>query len=124
MRHDFTTHLSVAAAAARFIEVLEAKGLTLFAHIDHQAAAEKAGLSLAATQVVIYGNPKIGTPLMQQSPSLALDLPLKVLFAEQNGQTHIIFEESASLLARHDISPETGVDLAKGEALIFATFAT
>ncbi|MBC6432145.1 DUF302 domain-containing protein [Nostoc sp. HG1] len=63
----------------RFAAILQAKGITIFARIDQQAEAEKVGLSLCPTQLLLFGSPKAGTPLMVAEPTIALDLPLKVL---------------------------------------------
>jgi uncharacterized protein (DUF302 family) len=70
---------SVTETIDRLAAVLEAKGITIFARIDQQAEAEKVGLSLRPTQLLLFGSPKAGTPLMVASPTIALDLPLKVL---------------------------------------------
>jgi uncharacterized protein (DUF302 family) len=63
----------------RLEAIIAQKGLTLFAHIDHSGEAEKVGLTMQPTQLVLFGSPKSGTPLMVASPSLAIDLPLKAL---------------------------------------------
>jgi uncharacterized protein (DUF302 family) len=70
---------SVTETIDRLEAVLQAKGITIFARIDQQAEAEKAGLSLRPTQLLLFGSPKAGTPLMVAEPTIALDLPLKVL---------------------------------------------
>jgi uncharacterized protein (DUF302 family) len=70
---------SVSETMDRFEAVLQAKGIAIFARIDQQAEAEKVGLSLRPTQLLLFGNPKAGTPLMMAEPTIALDLPLKVL---------------------------------------------
>ncbi len=73
---------SLSEAIDRLAAVLQAKGITIFARIDQQAEAEKVGLSLRPTQLLLFGNPKAGTPLMVAEPTIALDLPLKVLLWE------------------------------------------
>ncbi|MEH2411696.1 DUF302 domain-containing protein [Nostoc sp.] len=70
---------SVLATIDRLAAVLQAKGITIFARIDQQAEAEKVGLSLRPTQLLLFGNPQAGTPLMVAEPTIALDLPLKAL---------------------------------------------
>jgi uncharacterized protein (DUF302 family) len=70
---------SVPTTIDRLEAVLLAKGITIFARIDQQAEAEKVGLSLPRTQLLLFGNPKAGTPLMVAEPTIALDLPLKAL---------------------------------------------
>ena len=67
--------------------ILKSKGVTLFALIDHSGEAEKAGMKMPPTKLLIFGNPKGGTPLMLASPSAALDLPLKILVAEDFART-------------------------------------
>lgn len=70
---------SVPETIDRLAVILQAKSITIFARIDQQAEAEKVGLSLCPTQLLLFGNPKAGTPLMVAEPTIALDLPLKVL---------------------------------------------
>lgn len=91
--HDFPTTLQ------RLRDGLSAKGLTLFATIDHRAEAEKLGLNLQPATVLIFGNPAVGTPLMRARPALALELPLKVLITEEDGQTRVYFHRPRDLLA-------------------------
>jgi uncharacterized protein (DUF302 family) len=70
----------------RLLEAIESRGLTVFARIDHAAAAREAGLELADEQVVLFGNPRAGTPLMQGDPRIGVELPLRVLvWAGENG---------------------------------------
>ena len=66
--------------------ILQSKGVTLFALIDHSGEAEKAGLKMPPTKLLIFGNPKAGTPLMLAAPSAAIDLPLKILVAEDSAR--------------------------------------
>ena len=83
---------------------LESKGMTIFGRIDHTANAEKAGLSLRTTQVLLFGNPKLGTPLMNCAQSVALDLPQKMLaWEDEAGKTHLGWNDPAYLKARHSI---------------------
>src|SRR3972149_2702274 len=70
---------SVPETMDRMITVLRSRGMTVFARIDHAAEAEKAGLKLRPTQLLIFGNPKGGTPLMVAAPTVAIDLPFKAL---------------------------------------------
>ena len=84
--------------------MLQAKGVTLFAVIDHGGEAEKAGLKMPPTKVLIFGNPKGGTPLMLAAPSVAIDLPLKILVAEaSNGRVSISYNAPEYLQQRHHI---------------------
>lgn len=83
---------------------LESKGMTIFGRIDHAANAEKAGLNLRPTQVLLFGNPKLGTPLMNCARSVALDLPQKMLaWEDEAGITHLGWNAPAYLKARHSI---------------------
>jgi len=70
---------SVTESIDRLVTILQSKGITIFARIDQQVEAEKVGLSLRPTQLLLFGNPQAGTPLMVAEPTIALDLPLKVV---------------------------------------------
>ncbi|MGH2882015.1 MAG: DUF302 domain-containing protein [Solirubrobacteraceae bacterium] len=104
--------LSVEDTVARFSDVLSAKGVKLFAVIDHSGEAENAGLELRDTKVVIFGAPKAGTPVMQAVPVAALDLPLKVLVWDDEGQTKLTYSSPAALAARYGLSDELAARLA------------
>ena len=87
--------------------VLKLKGVSLFAKIDHSGEAEKAGLKMRPTQLLIFGNPKGGTPVMLASPSAAIDLPLKALVAEDdNGKVTVTFNNPAYLQTRHGVKDD------------------
>lgn len=87
--------------------ILQSKGVKLFALIDHSGEAEKVGLKMPPTKLLIFGNPKGGTPLMLAAPSAAIDLPLKILIAEDSqGKVWISYNSSEYLKARHDL-PQT-----------------
>jgi len=113
---------SVDQTVDRLKSVLAAKGVTVFALIDHSGEAEKAGLKLRPTKLLIFGNPKAGTPLMLAAPSSALDLPLKILVAEDtSGRVWVSYNAPAYLQQRHnlpeDLLPSIGVIAAlAGEA--------
>ncbi len=95
------------------------KGLTVFATIDHSGAAKAAGLDMLPTQVIIYGNPRGGTPLMQKAPALALQLPLKVLIAEsEDGKVHVRFSKADFLATSIGENAELTSGLSKVEKLI------
>lgn len=84
--------------------MLQAKGVTLFALVDHSGEAEKAGLKMPNTKLLIFGNPKGGTPLMVASPSAAIDLPLKILIREDAaGKVWISYNAPAYLAQRHGL---------------------
>ncbi|WP_421862313.1 DUF302 domain-containing protein [Motiliproteus sp.] len=95
---------SVKETADRFESILNNKGLTIFTRINHSQNAAKVDLELAPTEVVIFGNPKVGTPLMQCAASAAIDLPQKALFwQDQQGQVWLSYNDPAYLKKRHDI---------------------
>lgn len=95
------------------------KGMQVFAVIDHSGEAAKVGLKMPATKVVIFGSPKAGTPLMLAAPSLAIDLPLKALVAEDaNGETLVTYNDPAYLKERHGVPDDLIKNLAGAGALI------
>lgn len=79
---NLTSHHSVDETAERLKGILQAQGVMLFAIIDHSGEAEKAGMNMPPTKLLIFGNPKSGTPLMLAAPRSAIDLPLKILVGE------------------------------------------
>ena len=84
--------------------VLEEKGLTIFADIDHSAGASRAGLELRPTRILIFGNPKLGTPLMDAAATTAIDLPQKALaYRDDEGKVWLVYNDPAWLKARHGI---------------------
>jgi len=100
------SNYSVEETVARLKSILEAKGVKLFTIVDHSGEANSAGLKMPNTKLLIFGNPKAGTPLMLASPSAALDLPLKILIAEDSGgKVWISYNAPAYLLARHRLPP-------------------
>jgi uncharacterized protein (DUF302 family) len=85
--------------------LLAQKGIEVFAHIDHAAAARKAGLSLRPTQVLIFGNPKAGTPLMQGRQTIGLDLPLRILIWEdEEGKVWLTYRRVEDLARRYHVA--------------------
>ena len=93
---------SVEETESRFKKILEAKGLNLFATVDHAQNASGADLELRPTRVVIFGNPKIGTPLMQCQQTIAIDLPQKVLIWEdEQGNVQLAYNDPQYLGGRH-----------------------
>jgi uncharacterized protein (DUF302 family)/uncharacterized membrane protein YidH (DUF202 family) len=110
--------LSVDATVARLQAILQAKGVKLFTIVDHSGEAANAGLKMPNTKLLIFGNPKAGTPLMLASPSVALDLPLKILVAEDaDGKVWVSYNASAYLQARHNLPPELLPNIAVIETL-------
>jgi len=98
---------SVDEAVVKLLQLLKAGGVTLFALIDHSGEAEKVGLKMRPTKLLIFGNPKGGTPLMQAVPSIAIDLPLKILVWEDAAAKVWISYNTAEYFAeRHHLPPE------------------
>ena len=113
---------SVSDSIKRVQEALLAKGLTVFTVIDHQKAAQQHSLEMPAASVIIFGNPKVGTPMMVQSPTLAIDLPSKVLVWEDSqGNVYASMNTAAWMAQRHHLPPEVLAPLAGLEKLIPAT---
>jgi uncharacterized protein (DUF302 family) len=95
---------SVSETLARLESIVQAKGLTILARIDHSGDAAKAGLKMQPTQLLIFGNPKSGTPLMIASPSIAIDLPLKALvWQDENENVWLSYNNPGYLKERHAI---------------------
>ncbi len=95
---------SVSETLARLETIVQAKGLTILARIDHSGDAAKAGLKMQPTQLLIFGNPKSGTPLMIASPSIAIDLPLKALvWQDENENVWLSYNSPSYLKERHAI---------------------
>jgi uncharacterized protein (DUF302 family) len=106
---------SVDETVAKLKSMLQAKGVKLFIVIDHSGEAAKAGLKMPNTKLLIFGNPKGGTPLMLAAPSVAIDLPLKILVAEDGqGKVWISYNSPEYLKERHGL-PE---DLMKNIAVV------
>ncbi|WP_319420739.1 DUF302 domain-containing protein [Pleurocapsa sp. FMAR1] len=96
---------SVAETTDRLEKIIKEKGLTLFSRIDHSANAKKVGEELKPTQLLIFGNPQVGTPLMKCSATTAIDLPQKILvLQDDNNQTQVIYNSSEYLQQRHNIN--------------------
>jgi len=93
---------------ARLEAAVTAKGMTVFAHIDHAAAAAKVGMKLRATDLLIFGSPKGGTPAMQSVQTIGIDLPLKALvWQDASGSTWLSYNDPAWLAQRHRLGSET-----------------
>jgi uncharacterized protein (DUF302 family) len=96
---------SVSETLARLESLLKTTGLAIFCRIDHSGEAEKAGLKMNPTQLVIFGSPKAGTALMVESPTLAIDLPLKALVSEDAaGKVWVSYNSPEYLKTRHNIA--------------------
>jgi len=113
---------SVDETVAKIKSILQAKGVTLFALVDHSGEAEKVGLKMRNTKLLIFGNPKGGTPLMIASPSIAIDLPLKILVAEDaDGTVWVSYNSASYLKARHNLPDQFLPALASVESLAAAS---
>ena len=98
--------------------LLAEKNIKLFVLVDHSGEASAAGLHMPNTKLLLFGNPKAGTPVMLSAPSTALDLPLKILLAQEpDGTTQVSWNDAAWLQQRHDFSPDLIANLAAVEAL-------
>jgi uncharacterized protein (DUF302 family) len=103
---------SVVGTVERLTELVGAKGMKLFAVIDQRAEAEQAGLQLRETVLVLFGSPAAGTPVMEAAPLAALDLPLKALIWDDEGQTKVSYTAPEALAARYGLTPELAARLA------------
>ena len=111
----FSVEETIRRLQAAFVE----KGLQVFALIDHSGEAEKVGLKMPPTKVLIFGSPKSGTPLMVAAPSLAIDLPLKALVAQETqNKVTVTYNDPEYLRERHGFSAELTKNLAGAGALI------
>jgi len=114
-----TSAYSFDETLTRVVETIQAKGLTLFARVDHSIEAELAGLSMQPASVLTFGSPKAGTPLMVASPLIALELPLKALVWQDNsGSVQISYTDPAFLAERFAIPDELRANIAGVDALI------
>ena len=99
------SHHSVEQTVERIKAILQSKGATLFAEIDHSGEAEKVGMKMPPTKLLIFGSPKAGTPLMLAAPSVAIDLPLKMLVSQDSqGKVWISYNSPEYLQTRHGFS--------------------
>lgn len=115
---DLESHHSVDETVAKLKVILDAKGVTLFALVDHSGEAEKVGMKMPPTKLLIFGSPKAGTPLMLAAPSIAIDLPLKILVWEDtSGKVWISWNSPEYLRDRHNLPEELLKNIAVVEAL-------
>jgi uncharacterized protein (DUF302 family) len=116
---EVPSHYSVVETLRRLEAAFAAKGLQVFAIVDHSGEAEKVGLKMRPTKVVIFGSPKAGTPLMVAAPSLAIDLPLKALVAEDTeGKVSVTYNSPEYLKERHGVPDELIKNLAGAAVVI------
>src|SRR6266699_5701305 len=116
---DARSQHSVEQMVERLTAVLHAKGVTLFALVDHSAEAAKVGMNMPPTKLLIFGNPKAGTPLMLAAPSVAIDLPLKILVWEDaQGKVWLSYNSPAYLQQRHGLPEDLLANIAVVQALV------
>jgi uncharacterized protein (DUF302 family) len=110
---------SVDETVQRLESVLTQKGLQVFAVVDHSGEAEKVGMKMRPTKVVIFGSPKAGTPLMVAAPTLGIDLPLKALVSEgENGKVWVSYNSPEYLQQRHGIPEDLIKNIAGAGTLV------
>jgi uncharacterized protein (DUF302 family) len=115
---DKPSNHTVDQTVDRLKGILQSKGVTLFAVVDHSGEAEKVGMKMPSTKLLIFGNPKAGTPLMLASPSTAIDLPLKILVHEDaQGKVWVSYNSPAYLQERHNLPADLMPNIAVVEAL-------
>jgi uncharacterized protein (DUF302 family) len=101
---DIPSSHSVDETVTKLEGILQAKGITLFALVDHSGEAAKAGMKMRPTKLLIFGNPRAGTPVMLAAPSSAIDLPLKILVWEDDqGKVWITYNSATYLQTRHNL---------------------
>jgi uncharacterized protein (DUF302 family) len=115
----YASDIDARQAADRLQARIESEGLALFARIDHAAGAEAVGLELRPTTLLVFGNARAGTLLMQAEPSIGIDLPLKALvWKDDAGRTQVSFNDPAWLARRHGIGPEVEATVQAMSAVI------
>ena len=101
---DLPSHHSVDETVEKLMQILRAKGIALFALVDHSGEAEKAGIKMHPTKLLIFGSPKLGTPLMLAAPRAAIDLPLKILvWEDEKGKVWVSYNSPSYLRERHGL---------------------
>jgi uncharacterized protein (DUF302 family) len=115
---EIPSNHSVVETVEKVKRVLQEKGVTLFALVDHSGEAAKVGMKMGPTKLLIFGNPKAGTPVMLAAPSSAIDLPLKILIWEDaQGKVWITHNSTAYLQERHNVPSDLLPNLAVIETL-------
>ena len=109
---------SVSETLERLEEAVRKKGLGIFAVVDHSGEAQRVGLRMPDTKLLIFGSPKAGTPLMMASPLLALDLPLKALVWEDGDRVRVSYNATSYLAQRYNLPSELAENLAGIDALV------
>jgi len=115
---DKPSNHSVEQTVEKLKDILQSKGATLFALVDHSGEAEKVGMKMRPTKLLVFGSPKAGTPLMVAVPSIAIDLPLKILIWEDaQGKVWVSYNSPDYLKERHGLPQELLQSIAVVEAL-------
>ncbi|VVN43747.1 DUF302 domain-containing protein [Pseudomonas fluorescens] len=114
-----TSQNGLSITRTKLISALELRGMDIIARIDHSAAAKRVGMHLNPTEVFIFGNPRVGTPLMNARGTLGLDLPLKILvWQDEEGSTLLTYNDPKWLAQHHSLSGESdGIVLAMSHAI-------
>lgn len=121
---NIPSHHSVDGTVDKLKGILNAKGVMLFALVDHSGEAEKVGMKMPPTKLLIFGSPKAGTPIMLAAPTIAIDLPLKILvWQDANGKVWVTYNDLNYLKNRHSVPEELLKNLAVIEALATLTAA-
>ena len=115
---DLASNHSVDETVQKLTGILKSKNITLFTVIDHSGEAEKVGMKMPPTKLVIFGSPKAGTPLMLASPSIAIDLPLKILvWQDSQGRVWVSYNSPEYLQERHGVPQNLMENISGIEAL-------
>jgi uncharacterized protein (DUF302 family) len=120
---------SVAETVARFKEVVAGKDMKVFAVISHSDEAHAVGLDLPETNVIVFGNPENGTPVMKAVPLMALELPLKVLIWDDGGRTKVSYTTPGALAERYGLGPDLarmleGIEPLTDSVILYSTYNT
>ncbi len=108
-----------AATASRIEAEIKKRGMAVFARIDHAAAAKSVGLELRPTEVMLFGNPKVGTLLMQDVQTIGIDLPLKFLvWEDERKQTGISYDDTSSMAERHGATDRSAQTVSAMQAML------
>ncbi|HXE65411.1 MAG TPA: DUF302 domain-containing protein [Rhodanobacteraceae bacterium] len=114
----FTSPFAFRETVQRILDALSGHGIKVFATWDQQAEARAVGLDMPPATLIVFGNPKAGTPLMRAQPESALDLPLKVLVLESAGEVSVCFNTPDYIIQRHGLPEQLYANLAPAFALI------
>ena len=116
---DRVSPFAVNETVEKLTRLLQSKGVTLFAIVDHSGEAEKVGMHMLPTRLLIFGNPKAGTPLMLARPRVAIDLPLKILvWEDSDGRTWMSYNSPDYLKQRHGLPDDLLKNIAVVETLV------